>query len=99
VTCPLKARTVESEETAVARQWLLKQASTATKSRDCSNGYTRNNRRTVGSGIFYAVRAKPIYWGPNHIYWGPNQYVLVKIKEVCMAVVKLMTVQLIKLPL
>jgi hypothetical protein len=31
VTCPLKARIVEPEETAVARQWLRKHVFTATK--------------------------------------------------------------------
>jgi hypothetical protein len=57
VTCPLNARRVEPEKTVIAGQWLCKHVSSATESRDRSNGYTRNNRGTVGSGVFYAVRA------------------------------------------
>jgi hypothetical protein len=43
----------EPEKTSVARQWLCKHDSTATKSRDRNNRYTRDYRGTVGSGIFY----------------------------------------------
>jgi hypothetical protein len=58
VTCPLKARIVEPEETVVARQWPCKHVFTAIKSCDHRNGYIRNNRGTVGIGVFYAVRAE-----------------------------------------
>jgi hypothetical protein len=51
VTCLLKARIVESEETAVARQWLCKHLSMATKARDHRIRYTCNNRGTVRGGI------------------------------------------------
>jgi hypothetical protein len=43
---------------AVARQWLCKHVSAATKSYDCRNRYTHNNRETVGSEVTYAVHAE-----------------------------------------
>jgi hypothetical protein len=46
---------MELEETAVARQWFCKHVSTATKSRDRGNGYTRNDGGIVGSDILYAA--------------------------------------------
>jgi hypothetical protein len=55
------------EETVVVRQWLCKHDSTATKSRNRSNGYNRNNRITFGGGDFHTVRAEAIYRGPNTI--------------------------------
>jgi hypothetical protein len=45
----LKARIVEPEETAVARQWLCKHVSKATRTRDRYR-YEHSNRRNVGGG-------------------------------------------------
>jgi hypothetical protein len=56
LTRGLKARIVEPEETAVAREWLCKRVSMATNS--CDHGNIRN--RAVGSGVFYVVRPKAI---------------------------------------
>jgi hypothetical protein len=60
VTCLLKAVITESEETAVARQWLYKHISKAAKLRDRGNDYTRNNRRIVGSSVLCWVGARAI---------------------------------------
>jgi hypothetical protein len=60
VICLLKAGIAEPEEMALARERLCKHISTATNSRDCGNRYLRNNRGTVGSNIFYAIRADVI---------------------------------------
>jgi hypothetical protein len=65
VTCLLKARIVEPEEMAIARQWLCRCISMATKLCDHSNGYTYNNRGSVGSHVFHAVYAEAIYQGLN----------------------------------
>jgi hypothetical protein len=46
----LKARVVEPEDKAIAREQLAKHACTAT--------YIRNDRKTVGSDNFYVVFAK-----------------------------------------
>jgi hypothetical protein len=54
MTCLLKDGITEPEETVVARERLCKHLFTATNSRDRSNWDTRNNRGTVGSGVFYA---------------------------------------------
>jgi hypothetical protein len=56
VTCLLKAGIAELVKMFVARQWLHKHVSTATKSRD-----PRENRRIVGSSVFSAVRPEAIY--------------------------------------
>jgi hypothetical protein len=61
VTCLLKTGIAEPEETAVARQWLCKHVSTATKSRDRGNRCTRDNRGTVGGGVLCWVCAEAIY--------------------------------------
>jgi hypothetical protein len=58
MTCPFKARIMEPEKMAAARQQLCKHVYTETKSRDHRNGYTRNNRGTVGRGVFYAILAE-----------------------------------------
>jgi hypothetical protein len=57
MTCPLRARVVDPEETTVAKERLGKHASAAT--------YARNTRETVGDGVFCAVYAEAIYRGPN----------------------------------
>jgi hypothetical protein len=59
-----QSQIVGPEERAVARQWVCKHVSTATKSRDLRKRYTLNNTGTVGSSVFYAVHAKAIYWRP-----------------------------------
>jgi hypothetical protein len=46
-TCRLKTRFVEPEETGVAKKWLYKYISTATKLRDRSSRYTLNNKEIV----------------------------------------------------
>jgi Fe-S-cluster-containing dehydrogenase component len=51
VACPLKARTVESEQTTVAKKRFCTNFSTSTKLRDRSNRYTRNNKETVGGDV------------------------------------------------
>jgi hypothetical protein len=50
VTCGLRARIVETEETAVARQRVVNALAAADN--------TCNSGRTVGSNVFYAVCAK-----------------------------------------
>jgi hypothetical protein len=55
VTCFLKAGIAELEKTSVVRQWLSKHVSTATKSRDRRNRYTRNNKGTVGGSALYWI--------------------------------------------
>jgi hypothetical protein len=49
----MKGGIVESEEAAVARQRVDKHVA-------YTNGFARNNRKNVGSGVFYAVRAEAI---------------------------------------
>jgi hypothetical protein len=44
MTCLLTAGISETDKMSVARQWFCKHISTATKSRDSINGYTRNSR-------------------------------------------------------
>jgi hypothetical protein len=58
VTCLLKAVIAESEETAIARQWLCKHVSTATNLCDRDNDYAHNNRRIVGSDVQFTHRAQ-----------------------------------------
>jgi hypothetical protein len=58
VMCPLKARLVEPEEMVVTREQLSKHNSMATKSCDCSNKYTCNNKGTAEGSVFCAIRAK-----------------------------------------
>jgi hypothetical protein len=60
VTCPLQARILEPEKTSVVRYWLCKHVSTATKSRDRRNRYTRNKRGTVGGDVLCWVRAEAV---------------------------------------
>jgi hypothetical protein len=55
VTCLLKARIVGPENMAIARERLSKHTSAA----------TQRNNRTIGGGVFYAVRAEAIYRGPK----------------------------------
>jgi hypothetical protein len=55
MACVLKVGITEPEETAVAKQWLCKNFSTATEWRDPQNRHECNNRETVGSGVFYAI--------------------------------------------
>jgi hypothetical protein len=55
VTLGLKARTAEPDEKATVRQWLNNDVSMATNSRD-----RRNNRGTVGGGVFTSIRAEAI---------------------------------------
>jgi hypothetical protein len=62
-TCLLKAGRADTEDMAVARQWLCKLVSTATNSRDRSIRYERNNRGIVG-GVLCWVRAEAISGGP-----------------------------------
>jgi hypothetical protein len=61
VTHLLKVVIAEPENTAVPRQWLCKQVSTATNSRDSSNRHERNTRGTDGSGVFCGVRPEAVY--------------------------------------
>jgi hypothetical protein len=57
VTCPLKARTVEPEEMAVAREQLGKQVSVTID--------THATMEEPLEAVFYAVRAEAIHPGPK----------------------------------
>jgi hypothetical protein len=56
----MKVYISEPEDTAVVRQWLCKNASTATESRDRRNRHERNNRGIVGGGVLCWVRAEAV---------------------------------------
>jgi hypothetical protein len=73
-----------SAESRDNRQWLCKHVSTETESRGRSE-----NRRTVGSCVFYAVRPEAIY------RWLKRNE---NIRDLNLAVVKLTTVQMIRQP-
>jgi hypothetical protein len=49
------------QKTSVAREWICKHVSMATKSPDHSNRYTRNNRGTAGGSVLCWVHAEAIY--------------------------------------
>jgi hypothetical protein len=55
MTCPLKARVVDPEETDVARKRLGNHAFAAT--------YAHNKIKTVGGGVFCAFHAEGLYTG------------------------------------
>jgi hypothetical protein len=66
VTCLLKAQIAEPEEMDVARQWLCKHTSTATR-------YACSNRKTVVSSVFCGISLETIWWGPQPGCANPSQ--------------------------
>jgi hypothetical protein len=68
VTCLLKARIPESGKTSVAKKWLCKHVSTATKPRDRRNRYTRKNKGTVGGGVFFLYLGYISLWSLQKVW-------------------------------
>jgi hypothetical protein len=64
VTCLVKAAIAEPEKTSVSRQWLCKHVSTATKSCDRHDRYTRNNRGAFEGVVLCWVTAEAMYGEP-----------------------------------
>jgi hypothetical protein len=59
VTCGLKARIMEPEETSIVKLQVKP-----------ANSYARNNRRAVGGGVFSGIRPVIIYREPNWSFKG-----------------------------